>query len=83
MDGETARRTYVASTQVNLLRQRFEQAFGAEYHKFVDIDTIDGFQASRHASKPCCLHHSSPTMHDLHAWLTLAMSQSKHAIALQ
>ena len=30
--------------QVNLLRQRFEQALGADYHKFVDIDTIDGFQ---------------------------------------
>ncbi len=43
---ETIRRAYVACTQVNLLRQRFEQAFGPEYHKFVDIDTIDGFQAS-------------------------------------
>ena len=32
--------------QVNLLRQRFEQALGADYHKFVDIDTIDGFQVT-------------------------------------
>lgn len=32
--------------QVKLLRQRFEEALGAEYKKFVDIDTIDGFQVS-------------------------------------
>jgi len=33
--------------QVKLLRQRFEDALGAEVAKMIDISTIDGFQVRR------------------------------------
>ena len=42
--------------QVKLLRQRFEEALGAEYKNFVDIDTIDGFQV-------CINNYSWPLPH--------------------
>ena len=35
-----------------LLRQRFEEALGAEYKQWVDIDTIDGFQVRRRPGSP-------------------------------
>jgi hypothetical protein len=37
-------RDRVCAGQVKLLRQRFEDALGAEVAKMIDISTIDGFQ---------------------------------------
>ena len=59
--------------QVKLLRQRFEQALGADYHKFVDIDTIDGFQVNKKlpTASPSQTQRMEPSAH-----CTLSCQQS-------
>ncbi|KAG6742686.1 hypothetical protein POTOM_053608 [Populus tomentosa] len=41
--------------QVKLFQDRFRDAFGQESKKFVDIQTVDGFQVNRHVDYVCSL----------------------------
>ncbi|KAB5516168.1 hypothetical protein DKX38_026816 [Salix brachista] len=51
--------------QVKLFQDRFRDAFGQESKKFVDIQTVDGFQVNRDASIENIMHSFTGTLEQL------------------